>query len=222
MKSALLGAGLGVLAVTLPATGGGAGPAAVRAGQDASVTLRTEDDDGGSAIVATHEAEVMADIAADDPTNVEITPQGGGTITGSNGSDVRLIAPAADSMTLADLMAAVRGRVESRGDRQVLGEPHRLAPRARRPPRVRSEAAEPGSEERRRRDLRGRADGEAAGSAAARGLGAEHGPRPLPAEERAAADVGGAACEPRSSSGTTSACPTWPTRPPRRSAASGG
>lgn len=100
MKSALLGAGLGVLVIALPATGAAQGPPSCPPERVASVTLRTENDDGGGAIVATHEADVIAEIAANDPTNVEITPQGGGTVTGSNGSDVRLIAPAAGSMTL--------------------------------------------------------------------------------------------------------------------------
>lgn len=100
MKSGLLGTGLAVLAIALPATAAAQGPPACAPDGVASVTLRTEDDDGGSAVVATHEAQVIADIAAANPTNVEITPQGGGTVTGSNGSDVSLIAPAAGSMTL--------------------------------------------------------------------------------------------------------------------------
>jgi hypothetical protein len=99
VKSGLLGAGL-VLAFALPATAAAQGPPACAPDRVANVTLRTEDDDGGSAIVATHEAQVIAEIAAGDPTNVEITPQGGGTVTASNGSNVNLIAPAADSMTL--------------------------------------------------------------------------------------------------------------------------
>jgi hypothetical protein len=100
VKSGLLGVGLVVLALALPATAAAQGPPACAPDRVASVTLRTEDDDGGSAIVATHEAQVSAEIGAGDPTNIEITPQGGGTVTGSNGSNASLIAPAAASMTL--------------------------------------------------------------------------------------------------------------------------
>ena len=100
MKSGLLGAGLAVLAMVLPSTGSAQAPAPCAPDRVASVTLRTEDDDGGSAIVATHDAEVIAEIHAADPTNVEVTPQGGGTVTRSNGSTVDVIAPAAGSMTL--------------------------------------------------------------------------------------------------------------------------
>jgi hypothetical protein len=100
VKSALLGAGLGVLALALPATTAAQGPPACAPDKVASVTLRTEDDDGTSAIVATHEAGVTADIGAADPTNVAITPQDGGTITGDNGESVGLIAPPGTSMTL--------------------------------------------------------------------------------------------------------------------------
>ena len=100
MKGGLLGTGLAVLAVALPSAGSAQAPAPCVPGSEAQVTLRTENDDGGTAIVATHEAQVTADIGAADPTNVQIAPQGGGTVTRSNGSVVDVIAPAAASMTL--------------------------------------------------------------------------------------------------------------------------
>ncbi len=100
MKGALLGAGLGVRAVALPSTGSAQAPPTCAPGTEANVTLRTEDDDGGSAIVATHEASVIAEIQAADPTHVEIVPQGGGDVVGSNGENVDVIAPATSSLTL--------------------------------------------------------------------------------------------------------------------------
>jgi hypothetical protein len=100
VKSGLLGTGLAVLVVALPSAGSAQAPAPCTPGSEANVTLRTEDDDGGSAVVATHEAQVIAEIHAADPTNVDVTPQGGGTVTRGNGSTVDVIAPAAGSMTL--------------------------------------------------------------------------------------------------------------------------
>jgi hypothetical protein len=100
VRAAPLVVALAGLAVALPAAGNAQGPPGCAPGTEANVTLRTEDDDGGSAIVATHEANVTANIAAADPTNVEITPQGGGTITRSNGESAALIAPPGTSMTL--------------------------------------------------------------------------------------------------------------------------
>jgi hypothetical protein len=100
VKSALLGAGLGVLAIALPATAAAQGPPACAPGTEANVTLRTEDDDGTEAIVATHEAEVTADIQTTYPTNITVTPQNGGVITGSYQGNVSVIAPPDSSMTL--------------------------------------------------------------------------------------------------------------------------
>jgi hypothetical protein len=99
VKSGLLGTGL-ALAVALPSAGSAQAPAPCVPGSEANVTLRTENDDGGTAIVATHEAQVTADIGAANPTSVQIAPQGGGTVTRSNGSVADVIAPAAASMTL--------------------------------------------------------------------------------------------------------------------------
>src|SRR4051794_14076687 len=74
-------------------------PPACAPGSEAAVTLRT-DDEGHTAIGATHEASVIAEIAANDPTSIRITPQGGGTVVRANGANVDLIAPAASAMTL--------------------------------------------------------------------------------------------------------------------------
>src|SRR4051794_26607915 len=100
MKSVLLGTGLAVLAIALPSAGSAQAPASCTPGSDANVTLRTEDEDGGTAIVATHEASVIAEIQAADPTHVEIVPQGGGDVVRGNGENVDVIAPAASSLTL--------------------------------------------------------------------------------------------------------------------------
>jgi hypothetical protein len=100
MKSGLLGTGLALLAIALPSTAAAQAPPACAPGSEANVTVRTENDDGATTIVATHEAQVEADIGAANPTNVQITPQGGGTVTRGNGSVVDVIAPAAASMTL--------------------------------------------------------------------------------------------------------------------------
>jgi hypothetical protein len=99
VKSGLLGTGLVVLAILLPSAGSAQGPVPCTPGSEANVTVRTEDE-GHSAIVATHEASVIADIAANDPTNIQITPQGGGTVVRANGGNVDLIAPAGSAMTL--------------------------------------------------------------------------------------------------------------------------
>jgi hypothetical protein len=100
VKSRLLGAGLAAaLAVALPSAGSAQGPAPCAPGSEANVTLRT-DDEGHSAIVATHEANVTANIAAGNPTNIQIAPQGGGAVVRANGESVDLIAPAAAAMTL--------------------------------------------------------------------------------------------------------------------------
>src|SRR3954452_2144152 len=74
-------------------------PPACAPGSEAAVTLRT-DDEGHTAIGATHEASVIAEIAANDPTNIRITPQGGGTVCGPTAQTVPLIPPAASAMTL--------------------------------------------------------------------------------------------------------------------------
>ena len=100
MKRALLGTGLAVLVIALPSIATAQAPSPCAPGSEANVTLRTEADDGGTAVVATHEAQVTADIGAADPTHVEITPQGGGVVTASNGSVVNVITPAAGSMAL--------------------------------------------------------------------------------------------------------------------------
>jgi hypothetical protein len=100
VKAGALVVAIAGVAIALPATTAAQAPPACAPGTEANVTLRTEDDDGTTAIVATHEAEVTANIGAADPTNVSITPQGGGTITGDNGETVALIAPPGTSMAL--------------------------------------------------------------------------------------------------------------------------
>jgi hypothetical protein len=99
VKSGLLGTGLALLVVALPSAGSAQGPAPCAPDKVAGVTLRTEDDNGGTAIVATHEAEVTADVSGD-ADHVAITPQGGGTLVGRPGSSVHVIAPAASNLSL--------------------------------------------------------------------------------------------------------------------------
>jgi hypothetical protein len=95
-----LAAALGIALLALPAaTAAAQGPPSCTPDRVANVTLRT-DDEGRQALVATHEVSVIANIAAAYPTNIEITPQGGGTVVGKNGSNVDLIAPAASTLTL--------------------------------------------------------------------------------------------------------------------------
>jgi hypothetical protein len=85
---------LAALAAGLASTAGAQGPATCAPGKAASVTLQT-DDKGRTAIVATHQIEVTADIHAADPRNVQIVPQAGVDVLkkSSGGEVVDLFAP---------------------------------------------------------------------------------------------------------------------------------
>ena len=99
MKSGLLGTGLVVLAISLPATTAAQGPAPCSPDKAGHATLRTEDEGREDVVVATHEVDVIADLPGD-TDHVQITPQGGGTLVGRNGANVDVIAPAASALTL--------------------------------------------------------------------------------------------------------------------------
>ena len=90
------------LVLALPAAASAQDPPACAPDKIANVTLTTQERGQEAALVATHEVDVTADIAAADPTRIEITPQAGVDVLkkSSDGSIVVLFAPSTPNLTL--------------------------------------------------------------------------------------------------------------------------
>jgi hypothetical protein len=86
------------IGLVLPATAAAQGPPPCAPENTANVTLRI-DDQGKPTPVATHELDLEAEIAAADPTGVQVTSPDG-RIVAANGGNVGIIAPAGSTMTV--------------------------------------------------------------------------------------------------------------------------
>lgn len=90
------------LLLAFPAAAWAQDPPACAADRTANVTLRSQEKGQDAPLVATHEVDVSAEIAAADPTRIEITPQAGVDVLkkSSDGSIVILFAPSTPNLTL--------------------------------------------------------------------------------------------------------------------------
>jgi hypothetical protein len=90
------------LLLAFPAAAWAQDPPSCAADKTANVTLRSQEKGQDAPLVATHEVDVSAEIAAADPTRIEITPQAGVDVLkkSSDGSIVVLFAPSTPTLTL--------------------------------------------------------------------------------------------------------------------------
>jgi hypothetical protein len=104
VKSGLLGAGLGVLAIALPSVASAQAPAPCAPDQTADVQITTKDPartGRDRSLYATHEVELAARVQTD-ASDIRLTPEPGVTVfdRGSNGKHLDLVVPARPSVAL--------------------------------------------------------------------------------------------------------------------------
>jgi hypothetical protein len=88
--------------LALPSVAAAQGPPPCAPEKTAGVTLKHEESGEEAPLIATHEADVTADIAAADPTQIELTPQVGVDVLkrGSNGATIVVFAPITPELTV--------------------------------------------------------------------------------------------------------------------------
>lgn len=89
--------------LALPSASAAQAPPACAPDKTAAVTLKHEESGEDAPLIATHEVDVTADIAAADPTQIEVTPQAGVDVLkrGSNGATIVVFAPTTPELTVS-------------------------------------------------------------------------------------------------------------------------